>query len=209
MKGRTNRRGFTLGEILVSVAIVSVLAAVVIPAVTSQISKGDEGRVQSDLQSVRGGVQQFVADVREYPKSLGQLVVVPTTSQTPINSTTVYTTQELERWRGPYLNKDSVAAASTGYALRLGIGTGSPGPVQFDTMTVGTSGVVSNATAGNILYMVLTVPSMNQTTAQALDAVMDDGVLTTGSLRWKASTDGTNTTGAVDTLKYLLMPIIK
>lgn len=208
MNRLTNRRGFTLGEVLVTVAIIAVLAAVVIPAVTSQISKGDQGRVQSDLQSVRAGVQQFVADVRRYPKSLGQLVVVPTTSQGALSPTVNYTTQELERWRGPYLNKDSTAAGSTGYALRLGFG--SPA-FKFDTLTVGTTGVFTPATpgVGDVQYMVLTIPGMDQTTAQALDATMDDGNVTTGSVRWKAAGDANNTAGAVDTLKYLVMPLIK
>src|SRR5881409_3925430 len=54
------RHGFTLGEVLVTVAIVAVLAAVVMPAITGQITKGDLGRVQSDLQALQGAISQFV-----------------------------------------------------------------------------------------------------------------------------------------------------
>src|SRR5437764_3611113 len=74
---RSTRRGFTLGEVLVTVALVAVLAAVVLPAVGSQISKGDLGRVSSDLLTMRSAMEQFISDVRRYPNSVGQLIVKP------------------------------------------------------------------------------------------------------------------------------------
>lgn len=202
------RRGFTLGEVLVTVAIVSVLAAVVIPAITSQISKGDLGRVGGDLQALRSSAEQFVGDVRRYPKSLGQLVVKPTVSETPLASASVYGAQEVARWRGPYLPKDSIALGVTGYGLKIGTGVAD---YKFDTMTVGTTGVFSPASpvVGDILYLVIPIASADQTTAQSIDGAIDDGNLTTGSVRWKAKADGSNSAGAADTLKFLVMPIIK
>jgi type IV pilus assembly protein PilE len=198
---RRKRRGFTLGEVLVTVAIVAVLAAVVIPAITSQITKGDLGRVQGDLQTLKGSISQFVADVRKYPRSIGQLVVLPTTSHTPVNSNTTYSDQELLRWRGPYLDRDSTTAPNTGYSLRM-TSTSSTGPFKFDTMTVGVSGVSSSSPgSSDMMYLVVTIPKADQTTALALDAAMDDGVLTTGAIRWKA--------GTTDTLKFLALPINK
>ena len=106
------------------------------------------------------------------------------------------------------MNKDSAAAGLTGYGLKIGIGATA---FKFDTMTVGVTGVFSPAVpvAGDILYLVVPIASMDQTTAQAADAAADDGVLTTGAIRWKASTDGSNGVGALDTLKFLAMPIIK
>src|SRR5437763_232529 len=79
---KRNRRGFTLGEVLVTVAIVAVLAAVVIPSIGSQITKGDLGRISSDLLTMRGGIEQFLSDVRRYPNSVGQLTNVPGTGST-------------------------------------------------------------------------------------------------------------------------------
>lgn len=205
-----NRGGFTLGEVLVTIALISVLAAVVIPAVASQITKGDLGRVTTDLLADQNAIQQFVSDVRKYPKSLGQLIVLPTTSHFPLTPpATAYAAQELARWRGPYLNKDSAAAGLTGYGLR--IGSASPA-FKFDTLIVGTTGVFTPAVpgAGDIKYLVIAIPSMNQATALALDAAMDDGVLTTGAIRWKISTDPDNTgPSPVDTLKFLAVVISK
>ena len=193
-----------------TIALISVLAAVVIPAVASQITKGDLGRVATDLTAIQNGVQQFVTDVRKYPKSLGQLIVVPAAGKAPLTPVAnVYTTQEMARWRGPYLNKDSAAAGLTGYGLRIG----SAAPAfKFDTLIVGTTGVFTPAVpgAGDIKYLVIAIPSMNQATALALDAAMDDGVLTTGAIRWKISTDPDNTgPSPVDTLKFLAIVINK
>src|SRR3954471_16043996 len=77
---RIARRGFTLGEVLVTVALIAVLAAVVIPAVGSQITKGDLGRVSSDLLTLRSAMEQFIADVRRYPNSVSQLTNKPGTT---------------------------------------------------------------------------------------------------------------------------------
>ena len=74
MKVRAKKRGFSLGEILVAVAIIAVMAAVVIPSIGSQLNKGDVGRIESDLTGLRSGVEQFLADVRRYPASVSQLV---------------------------------------------------------------------------------------------------------------------------------------
>jgi type II secretory pathway pseudopilin PulG len=199
-----------LGEVLVTIALISVLAAVVIPAVTSQITKGDLGRVTTDLLADQNAIQQFVADVRRYPKSLGQLTVVPTGGASLTPGLT-YTAQEMARWRGPYLNKDSAAAGLTGYGLRIGSAV-TAGTFKFDTLVVGATGVFtpSPSIAGDITYLVIPIPGMNTTTAQALDAAMDDGVLTTGAIRWKAAANPDNTgPSPVDTLKFLAIVINK
>jgi type IV pilus assembly protein PilE len=118
---RSTRRGFTLGEVLVTVALIAVLAAVVLPAVGSQITKGDLGRVSSDLLTMRSAMEQFISDVRRYPSSVAQLTNKPGTTTgfgplpaagnvtcaTPQVFAVTYTAQEVARWRGPYVNKDS------------------------------------------------------------------------------------------------------
>jgi len=77
---KRKKGGFTLGEVLVTVAIIAVIAAVMIPSIGSQLTKGDESRVEQDLAGISGAVQQFLADVRRYPASIAQLIRRPTPS---------------------------------------------------------------------------------------------------------------------------------
>ena len=53
---RTRRGGFTLPEVLVTVAIVAILAAVVVPTVTNQIGKGDGRKAMTVVGAVGGGL---------------------------------------------------------------------------------------------------------------------------------------------------------
>ena len=195
------RDGFTLGEVLITVTIIAVLAAVVVPSVATQATRGDLGRVTSDLVTVRTGIEQYIADVRRYPRSVGQLTNKPGTSEAPLGQSTSYTAAEVARWRGPYLSKDSVAGPATGYGRTIGAGSAG----LFDLITVGTSGVIDTSPNG-IEYVVLPIASIDQSTATAIDNAMDDGVLTTGAIRWKAASDASNGAGAKDTLKYLALP---
>jgi prepilin-type N-terminal cleavage/methylation domain-containing protein len=190
---RRPRPGFTLGEVLVTVALIAVLAAVVLPSIGSQITKGDLGRVNSDLLSLRSAMEQYISDVRRYPNSVGQLTNKPTASTStagplianatcpsPAVFTVMYTAQEVARWRGPYVNKDSAAAVSTGYAKTI--------RTCFDIQT-----------SAGISYQTILIPGIDDVSAAALDAAMDDGSPTTGALQWV-------TTG-VDTLKFFAIPI--
>ncbi len=184
-----SRRGFTLPEILVSITLLAVLAAVVVPAIASQVEKSDPTRIGNDLLAIRGASEQFLSDVRKYPTSLGQLTNVIKTSETPLIG--VYGKADSVRWRGPYLTKDSVATDSTGYSLAF--------KQPFDTSTMPISGVSAGA---GITYLLISVPGVDSLSATKIDGMFDDGVLTTGSFRWKKK----GATGT-DTLKYLAIPI--
>ncbi|HEY9228264.1 MAG TPA: prepilin-type N-terminal cleavage/methylation domain-containing protein, partial [Gemmatimonadaceae bacterium] len=112
-----SRAGFTLPEVLVTITLVAALAAVVVPAVAGQLKKGDPSRVGQDVSAIRGAVEQFLSDVRRYPAAIQQVTAPITTSQAPLSSTaqSTYGAADVNRWRGPYLTKDSIGATSTGY----------------------------------------------------------------------------------------------
>ena len=202
MKRRSKKRGFSLAEILVSVAIMAVIAAVVIPSIGGQLNKGDTGRVTGDLTSVRGAVEQFLADVRRYPSAMVQLQKLPGTSlaagDSGINNTGVFTASQVARWRGPYMTKDfagasGIAGGVTGYGQTM---------VAFFRTCDNTTNTLTScsAPAATGRYLTIAIPGLSQAEAQDIDNVMDDGNLNTGQIRWI-------TGGAKDTLRYLALPI--
>ncbi|HVX39838.1 MAG TPA: prepilin-type N-terminal cleavage/methylation domain-containing protein [Gemmatimonadaceae bacterium] len=185
---RQGQKGFTLPEILVSITLLAILAAVVVPTIASQVKKGDPTRMGNDFLAIRGGVEQFLSDVRKYPKSIGQLTSQISTSMSPLVGSS-FGKADSARWRGPYLTKDSVAADTTGY----GLGITQP----FDTMSLAVSG---NQRGSGKLYLVATVLGIDTLSWQQVDQLFDDGQSLTGTIRWRKGT-------STDTLRYLVMPI--
>jgi type IV pilus assembly protein PilE len=112
-KGRNRRSGFTLPEVLVTVAIVAVLAAMVVPAVTQQISKGDAPSFQGSINGLRLAVTSFTTDVRKFPGEVSQLQTAITGTDKELGTTaangTAYPAGILSRWKGPYESSGNTA----------------------------------------------------------------------------------------------------
>ena len=169
------RRGLTLPEVLVTLAIISVLAAVMIPALTGQLAKGDAGRVAEDLKAIQTGMGAFVADVRVYPRTVNQLTRQITNDASfprlggRLSPTGAYLPAQLPRWRGPYMVK-SIAATQTSVI------TG------FDALIDGT---FSSSTTTDLVtpYVAISVTGLDQTQLDRVDLIIDDGVSTTGLFR--------------------------
>lgn len=175
--------GFTLAEILVALALMAVLAAVLLPTVAGQIFKGDAGRVMADLQAVRGGQDQFLADVRRYPGKYSDLSKVITTLNTDMLGS-AYSAGHVSRWKGPYVTKDTVSAQ---------VQTGFGGAIT------NAFALVTNTNA--IPYLTVVITGISGPDFDKIDEQLD-GVIgrTTGLLRW-------NSTGGIDSTKYLAIPI--
>lgn len=186
-------RGFTIAEVLVSVALIAVLAAAVVPTVYNQVAKGQAGRIGNNLLSIRTAVDNFYNDIGRYPSSLGQLTNAPasaTTSQPPLVGP-FYTAAEIAKWRGPYLSKDSIAALATGSNYSI--------TSAFDSVTLAYTGT---ARTSGIKYMIAYMVGVDTTTAVLIDNAIDDGNTQTGLVRWRLHTGAEQ-----DTLKFLVAPI--
>ena len=173
-KGGAKRSGFTLPEVLVTVAIVSVLAAIVVPTVTSQIGKGDETRFQTSITNVRTGITAFVSDTRKFPRRLSHLFN-PITGQNDLSGA-AYGAAVESRWKGPYTS----GALNLGDSLSLSLA------FMQDSL------IDSNLVAGTSGQVIASLSGITTAAAAArLDTLIDAGNgSTAGILQWAALGDG-------------------
>lgn len=70
----SRRRGFTLIELIVVMAIVALLVSVAAPRYLASLERGRETALRSSLAVMRQAIDQFAADRGRYPISLTELV---------------------------------------------------------------------------------------------------------------------------------------
>ena len=100
------RTAFTLVETIVTLGLLAVLAAFVVPTVVQKAGAGDPVKVVSDLSSVRTALETFQTDVGGVPNQLRMLIVQPTVANHFIDSITVLKQGNAVAWNGPYLNAE-------------------------------------------------------------------------------------------------------
>jgi type IV pilus assembly protein PilE len=68
------RLGFTLIEVMITVAIVAILAAIALPTYREHVRKSRRAEAQAFLMNVAARQQQFLLDTRAYASSLATAV---------------------------------------------------------------------------------------------------------------------------------------
>ena len=86
------RRGFTLVELLVVMAIIAMLAALVGPRLFPKLGKGKQAAAKAQIELIGQALDQFRLDVGRYP-----------TTQESLNA--LMTNPGADNWEGPYLKK--------------------------------------------------------------------------------------------------------
>ena len=66
MRSLKSMKGFTLVELMITVAIIGILSAVVYPSYTSYVSKSNRGESQRELAKIAALQEQYFIDHRTY-----------------------------------------------------------------------------------------------------------------------------------------------
>ncbi len=105
--GGAEERGFTLLELIVVLAIITVLLSAAIPAYLSIRQHAKESVLKQNLYTMRHQLEEFAADRGRYPQSLQELVETGYLREIPIDPITGSreTWQEI-REESPSLNPD-------------------------------------------------------------------------------------------------------
>src|SRR3954466_15257159 len=176
------RNGFTLVETIVTVGLLAVLAAFVVPSVIQKAGAGDPVKVASDVTAIRTGLETFISDVKDqYPNQVRLLTDRPTASNHFIDSTTAFTAGQIAAWNGPYLSAtvgsiptDSVATGYTAFIKNYITLYDAQNNAASAYLTAGAgTGGVFNPT--NTLFAALTVVGLTASQAQQVNKLLDGG----------------------------------
>ncbi len=70
-----NKKGFTLVELLIVVAIIGIVAAIAIPNLLTALQKGKQKATMGDMKTLGGAVDTYITDWSWAPRGVGATVV--------------------------------------------------------------------------------------------------------------------------------------
>lgn len=126
---RRDRSGFTLIEILVVVAVLSILAALVAPNIFRHLGTAKDAAARSQMEMIGAALDAYRLDNGRYPttaQGLESLRTAPTVEPRPRN------------WRGPYLRRD-VPADPWDFPYTF-VSPGEANPAGYDLLSYGADG---------------------------------------------------------------------
>jgi prepilin-type N-terminal cleavage/methylation domain-containing protein len=173
------RPGFTLVETIVTLGLLAVLAAFVVPTVVQKAGAGDPVKVVSDLSSMRTGLETFQTDVGGIPNQLRMLLVQPTVANHFVDSVTALKQGNVVAWNGPYLNaeigalpQDSISTGFRSYIYNAVIRyDATNNAAEFYVLPgSGTGGTFSQA---NTMFASVTVAGLSTRQAQLINRLID------------------------------------
>ena len=112
---RALRRGFTLMEMLIVLAILVMLVALVVPRFLGAQKKADRQATKVQVEAFRGALERYALDTRTYPateQGLQALLSPPADSADSEES-------GVSGWEGPYLNKNEIPKDPWGHEFQF------------------------------------------------------------------------------------------
>jgi general secretion pathway protein G len=173
---RSRRSGFTLPEVLTSMALVAVLASVVVPTVRGRMEDGYEDAVIQEFQSLGSAITAYRQDVGHYPPSLDYLSALPAS---PLDFCGhALATTDIQKWNGPYTSRTITASYTVG---------------QRDAVLVALQRPVATAIG-------VQISGADTSTARSIDYKVDGiNSATAGTLRYTSSNGSTVMTFVIPT----------
>lgn len=120
------RVGMTLGEVLVAIAIIAILAALIVPTLTDRLERAQGDAIISEMRNLENALRMFNRDVGRYPRQLNYLTALEDLNGVRDACGTAISATNQGRYRGPYINRilqliDPYGApANTRYLLSTG-----------------------------------------------------------------------------------------
>lgn len=162
------RRGFTLMEILVAVAIVAVLTAVLLPALSNKLRDSRTTALSQTFLGLSQGIAEFKRATTKYPSSLQLLTTPPLSTDNNICGGDLSTTPAA-LWSGPYSSRTIL---STGISMGDAV-------IQNSLRRV---------TAGSSTFLLIDAYGVENSTVDDLESGLDGGTADAngGTIRWVA-----------------------
>lgn len=171
------RRGLTLLEILIAIAMMAIIAAVVYPTVAGQLRTGQSAALGNQLANLRDAIANYQQNVGAYPRLLTQLTNTPVAGDDDSCAANL-SLAERSAWRGPYINRAIVGAMPVGEAF-------------VQTTMVRVPANTATTQAGMLQIQATGVPN---DVANDLESRFDGNAdLTAGNVIWTTAAGGTLT----------------
>ena len=127
IRRRRGAGGFTLIELLLVVVIIGILAAIVVPKLTSRSEEARISAAKADIQVMSGQLSTYEVDNGKYPSTdqgLQALILRPGGTPEPKN------------WKGPYIKSAELPKDPWGHEY-IYLCPGAKHPNDFDLFSMG------------------------------------------------------------------------
>jgi general secretion pathway protein G len=136
-----NKKGFTLVELLIVIAIIGIVAAIAVPNLLTALQKGKQKATMGDMKTIGGAIEDYMTDNYMAP-----------------GNAAVATVRGLENYLEPFYIK--MLPSKDGWGTDLAYSSGLNGSVEQDLYSVfsyGRGGVFTGIDPANTNYIVNTM----------------------------------------------------